>query len=308
MWALNERGEEDIVIVDSIDHDEKEHNVGPLKYEAIVGGDEFRQKLAAGDYDQAGVEAIFHLGANSNTVGNKKEYEDVNVVFSQEIIRWSTDRGVRCVYASSAATYGDGGHGYKDDHDEFESLKPMNEYGKSKLAVDIWARDAGYLEQVVGLKYFNVFGPNEWHKESMRSVAAKKFEQIQSEGKIELFKSTSDYEDGGQMRDFIYVKDTVEATLFFMDHGEVNGVFNVGSGEARTWNDLAKVMFKALGKEENIQYVDMPETLVGQYQDFTKADISKLKKGGYKANMTSLEEAVTDYIHNYLVPHRHLGE
>jgi ADP-L-glycero-D-manno-heptose 6-epimerase len=309
VWALNKRGEENVLIVDKVDSDEKEHNLAPLKYEELVDGDEFREGIKAGRYDGQ-VEAIFHLGAiTSTTESDWQKFVDNNVEFSQEIIRWCVDREVRCVYISSGAVYGNGSQGYSDDHGLFDSFKPLNLYGKSKLDVDIWARDAGYLDKVVGLSYFNVFGPNEYHKEAMRSVVAKKFEQVVNEGVIELFKSDNKkYSDGGQIRDFIYVKDAVRATLFFLDQREAAGVYNIGTGQARTWNDLAKAMFSSVDKEPNIKYVDIPSELVGQYQDYTQAEVSKLREAGFKDEFTSLEEAVDDYINNYLIPHKHLGE
>jgi len=308
-WALNKRGQENILIVDAVDHEEKEHNLAPLKYETIVGGTEFREGLKEGRYDGE-VEAIFHLGAITSTTENDwQKFMDTNIEFSQEIIRWCVDKGARCVYISSGAVYGDGSQGYSDDHALFDSLKPLNLYGKSKLDVDIWARDGGYLDKVVGLRYFNVFGPNEYHKEAMRSVVAKKFDRVVNEGVIELFKSDSkEYADGGQMRDFIYVKDAVKATLFFLDQKEAVGVYNIGTGQARSWNDLAKAMFASVGKEPNIKYIDIPQELAGQYQDYTQADIDKLRGAGYREKFTQLEEAVDDYIKNYLRPHNHLGE
>ncbi|MEX0650131.1 MAG: ADP-glyceromanno-heptose 6-epimerase [Candidatus Andersenbacteria bacterium] len=307
--ALNERGETNVLIVDDVDHEEKEHNIGHLSYEQLVGIKDFRERLLAGEYDNAGVTAVLHMGACSDTTETDWEYLlDNNVQYSKDIIRWCFDRGVRCIYASSAAAYGDGEQGYSDSHDLFEELKPLNLYGKSKLEVDIWARDGKYLDKVVGLRYFNVFGPNEWHKEGMRSVICKKFPELAAGQPMTLFRSDDpDYQDGGQMRDFIYVKDVVSATLFFMDN-EVAGVFNVGTGKARTWNHVAKAMFAALDKEPSIQYIDMPDNLKGQYQNFTQADIHKLQEAGFTQPFMTLEEAIADYILNYLVPHKHLGE
>lgn len=306
--ALNKQGRSDLILVDSINDDEKEHNVACLEYEQLISGDEFRAALKEGKYDE-NIDAIFHLAAiTSTTEKDWSLFQDINIDFSQEIIRHCVDKNIRCIYVSSGATYGDGSHGYSDDHELFDQLEPLNEYGRSKLDVDIWARDAGYLDQVVGLRYFNVFGPNEYHKRAMRSVVAKKFDQVQSEGVLELFKSNNPkYEDGGQMRDFIYVKDAVDATLhFFNEKLEIGGVFNIGTGQARTWNDMAQAMFSAAGKEPNIQYIDMPKELVGQYQDYTQADVTKLRQSGYQKPFTSLEDAITDYIQNYLMHHKHI--
>jgi ADP-L-glycero-D-manno-heptose 6-epimerase len=310
VWALNKRGDNDIVIVDWLDHPEKEHNVAPLRYEKLIGGDEFREQLVQGDFDEANVSAVIHLGAISSTAEQDwSKLQDNNVDFSQEVIRWCVDRGVRCVYASSGAVYGKGEAGYSDDTELFERLAPLNLYGKSKLMVDIWVRDGGYLDQVAGLRYFNVFGPNEYHKEHMRSVIAKKFEEVRGRSVIELFASDNpEYKDGEQMRDFLYVTDAVAATLHFVDTPDAAGIFNVGTGAARTWNDVATAMFAALGKKPDIRYIEMPVELAEQYQYFTQADTTRLKGAGFSQKMVSLEDAVSDYVGNYLAPHRHLGE
>lgn len=314
LWGLNQRGVSDILIVDEIDHDQKEKNIGALQYEEFVGIRDFRERLLAGDFDRAGVEAILHMGAISSTTETDWEkLQDLNVEYSKDIIRWCFDRGVRCIYASSGATYGGGEAGYSDDHALFDDLRPLNLYGKSKLLVDMWARDGGYFDAtaggVVGLRYFNVFGPNEYHKGHMRSVIAKKFEEVSQQGTIELFKSyREEYKDGEQKRDFIYIKDAVAVTLHFLDNKDLTGVYNVGTGKAETWNAVARAMFKALGREADIRYVDMPDDLRDQYQYFTQADITKLRKSGFQLPFTLLEKAVRDYVVNYLREGLHLGE
>ncbi|MBI1833763.1 MAG: ADP-glyceromanno-heptose 6-epimerase [Candidatus Andersenbacteria bacterium] len=310
VWGLNKRGRSDVVIVDNVSHEEKEHNIASLQYEERLEIPDFREKLAAGDFDNKNVEAIIHLGANSSTTERDWDHLlDNNVHYTQEIIRWCADKGVRCVYASSGATYGDGALGFSDDPELFDQLKPLNLYGKSKLDVDIWARDGGYHEKVVGLRYLNVFGPNEYHKGDMASVIYKKFQEIKEGKPFTLFKSYhSDYADGESTRDFVYVKDVIDATLHFIENKEPAGVFNVGTGKARTWNDVAKSTYVALGEEPNIEYVEMPEALRDQYQYHTQADITRLKKAGFTQKFTSLEEAIGDYVKNYLVPHRHLGD
>lgn len=311
VWTLNQRGRDDVVIVDDVTHHEKEHNIGHLQYDQMVGIADFRAQILAGEWDHAGVEAIIHLGACSSTMETNWEYLlDTNVEYTKDIIRWCVDHSVRCVYASSAATYGDGMQGYNDDHALFSQLIPLNLYGKSKLLVDIWARDGGYLDRTVGLRYFNVFGPNEWHKEGMRSVVAKKYPDIAAGKPMTLFKSYEEgYKDGEQKRDFIYIQDAVRATLFFIDHAKPAGVFNVGSGNARTWLDVAHAMFAAMGKEARIEFIDMPKELKDQYQYFTQANIKKLQSAGFDTSQnTSLESAITEYVQQHLVPHRHLGE
>lgn len=310
VWALNGRGRENIIIVDEVDHDRKERNIGHLQYEERVGIKEFRKKLLAGDYDDAGIEAIIHMGACSDTTETDWEYlEDNNVEYAKDIIRWCHDRDVRCIYASSGATYGDGSHGYSDEESLFDQLEPLNLYGKSKLLVDIWARDGGYLQQAAGLRFFNVFGPNEWHKGDMMSVICKKYPEVASGESMRLFKSDNpDYKDGGQMRDFVYIKDVIAVVLWLLEHPKVSGVYNVGTSKARTWNDVAGALFGALGKELNIKYVDMPRELAGRYQYYTQAETEKLKAAGYTKTFTPLEDAVDDYVKNYLNIDKHLGE
>ena len=296
-----------MLVVDKLDHDEKEHNLSALKYEQLIDGAGFRKGLKEGLFDQEKVEAVFHLAAITSTIERDWAlFEDINIDFTQEVVRWCVDRAVRCVYISSGATYGDGSEGYSDDHDLFDRLKPLNDYGRSKLLVDIWARDGGYLDQVVGIRYFNVFGPNEYHKGAMRSVIAKKFEQMQKDGVIELYKSNNEkFGDGEQKRDFIYVKDAVDATVHFLDNKQACGVFNVGTGVARTWNDVARAMFKAAGRKVEIKYIDLPEELKDQYQDFTQAEITKLRGVGFQKPFMTIEEAISDYVKNYLMKHIH---
>lgn len=308
-WALNRQGRSDLILVDDIDHKEKEHNLGPLIYESIVSINEFRGRLRGGGFNQA-VEAVFHLGACTDTTESDWEYlRKNNVEYTKDVIRWCAERGVRCVYASSAAVYGDGALGFSDDHNLFTSLSPLNYYGHSKLEVDRWANDEGYLDKVVGLRYFNVFGPNEWHKGLMRSVVAKKFPRLQQAGYIELFKSEDPtWADGEQERDFMYIKDAVSATLFFLDRRELAGVYNIGTGRVQTWNQVARALFAAVGQGVDIRYIDLPANLREQYQYHTQADISKLRAVGWGGDVTVLEDSVADYVQNYLIPHRHLGK
>ena len=215
--------------------------------------------------------------------------------------------GIRFINASSAATYGDGDQGYSDDHDGLDDLKPLNLYAKSKQDFDLWARDQGILDRIVCLKYFNVYGPNEWHKGDMRSMVCKGYEQIRDERLVLLFKSDlPQYPDGGQERDFVYVKDAVDMTLWFADHPEANGIFNVGTGEANHWNRLITAIFRAMGLEPNIEYIPMPEHLKGKYQYHTRAKMDKIRAAGYQRPLTPLEDAVADYVTNHLDGHRHL--
>ena len=231
-----------------------------------------------------------------------------NYEYSKIVAQWAIKKGARFIYASSGATYGDGSQGFSDNEEGLEKLRPLNMYGYSKHMFDLWARRAGLLDSIVGLKYFNVFGPNEYHKANMRSFVIKAFEQIDQRGKVGLFKSYRvDYDNGEQRRDFLYVKDAVEMTLFFMDNPKVNGIFNIGTGTARMWNELAKAVFASMGEETNIDYIPMPEELREKYQYFTEADTGKLRKAGYDKETMSLEEGVSDYVQNYLIKNEYLG-
>jgi len=249
------------------------------------------------------------MGACSDTTEQNCTYlVNNNYEFSKLVANWAVEAGARFIYASSAATYGDGSKGFADDEKKLSELVPLNMYGYSKHMFDMWAKRAGLLDKIVGLKYFNVFGPNEYHKANMRSFVIKTFEQITSRGSVGLFKSyRDDYADGEQQRDFLYIKDAVDMTLFFMDNPKVNGIFNIGTAKARTWNDLVTATFAAMGKEANIEYIEMPEVLRGKYQYFTQADTKKLRKAGYEKELTSMEEAIKDYVQNYLMNDDYLG-
>lgn len=310
LWELNNRGRTDIILVDDIDHDQKEKNIAHLHYEQLVCIDDFQQQLRAGHYDEQTVDGILHLGAiSATTESDWQKLLHRNVEYTQDIIRAAVDRGIRCIYASSGQVYGFGEHGYSDDHRRFDQFETITLYGKSKLLVDIWARDAGYLDHVVGLRYFNVFGPNENHKENMRSVIAKQYETLAAKGFVELFESNSpDYADGEQQRDFLYIKDAVTVTLWFLEHPSLAGVYNVGTGQARSWNDVARAMFAAVGKPADIRYVAMPPALTGKYQYFTQADITKLRAAGFKEPFMSIEDSISEYITDYLMSNKHLGE
>jgi len=295
--ALNELGEERVVIVDHLgDNPQKWKNLLGVKFLDYLDRDDFLSAIQKGQFSE--VKAIIHLGACSDTTVKDLNYlYRVNFLYTKELALFSLEHGIRFIYASSAATYGDGSLGFSDDHELIPLLKPLNPYGFSKQLFDLWAYSNGYLDKIVGLKYFNVFGEYEFHKGEMRSVALKAYEQIKQTGRVKLFKSYHpDYPDGGQLRDFIYVKDAVSATLFFLDHPEINGLFNVGTGKARSFRDLVLAIFSALGLPPQIEYIDMPEKLKNQYQYFTQADISKLRRVGYDKPMTELERAIKNYV------------
>jgi ADP-L-glycero-D-manno-heptose 6-epimerase len=243
------------------------------------------------------VEAVIHMGACSSTTGTDRAYYfRNNFEYSCHVARWALRKKARLIYASSAATYGDGENGYADSIEAVRACKPLNFYGESKQKFDEWVLDNQLYDKVVGLKFFNVFGPNEYHKGDMMSVIAKAYGKVASEGRMTLFKShRAQYADGAQMRDFIYVKDIVDVIDFLLKNPSVNGIYNVGTGHARTWNDVARALFLAVGKPVNIEYVPMPEVLRDKYQYFTEADMSRLRKAGYTKTFTSLEDSVKDY-------------
>jgi ADP-L-glycero-D-manno-heptose 6-epimerase len=299
--ALNKRQITDILVVDELGTDQKWKNLRNLSFADYVEKDDFLEMVIEDKLDSS-IDAVFHLGACSDTTETNASYLiKNNYEYSKLLAQWATADNIRFIYASSAATYGDGSAGFSDDQEKIEILSPLNMYGYSKHLFDLWARRTGLLKKIVGLKYFNVFGPNEYHKADMRSFCIKAFEQITSTGKVRLFKSYKpEYADGEQLRDFIYVKDAVDMTLFFYDEPQLSGLFNIGTGKARTWNDLVKAVFAAMGKEPNIEYIEMPESIRNQYQYFTEADITNLRKAGYDKQITTLEDAIKDYVQSYL--------
>jgi len=307
---LNRRGLSQIIVTDFLGEDEKWRNLLPLEFEDYVPADEFLSDIEKDPDTYGKFSAVFHLGACSSTTVTDAAYVlKNNYAYTQSLCRWALWTGARFVYASSAATYGDGSAGMDDRNEDLRRLRPLNLYGYSKHLFDLYASREEILPDIVGIKYFNVFGPNEYHKGDMRSLVCKAFEQIQSTGKIRLFKSYKpEYPDGGQKRDFVYVKDAVDITLHLAENEDCGGLFNVGSGSARTWLDLAHSLFRALGKKPDIEFIEMPDSIRDQYQYFTCADISKVREAKYTRELTSLEDAVTDYVVNYLVPGKRLGE
>jgi ADP-L-glycero-D-manno-heptose 6-epimerase len=295
--GLNQKGFTNITIVDALRSGPKWKNLVGLTFEDFIHKNDFLSKVSQRNYLKD-VGAIFHLGACSATTELDADYlMQNNVHYSISLAEAAIKSNVRFIYASSAATYGLGEQGYLDEHKELDTLRPLNMYGYSKHLFDQWALKHKHLSKIVGLKFFNVFGPKEFHKENMRSMVIKAYEQILGTGQIKLFKSNNPkFQDGGQMRDFIYVRDCVDVMLWLLDKPKVNGIFNLGSGKARTWNDLAAAAFKVLNKPVSIQYIDMHQSLVGQYQDYTEADMTKLRRAGYKKEFTSLEDSVADYL------------
>ncbi len=297
---LNARGHDNLLLVDLLGTDEKWKNLVGLRFEDLISPDAYLKHLQT---NPPAVQAIIHLGACSATTERDADYLlNNNYHYTRTLCEWSLCEHVRFVYASSAATYGDGAQGYSDDDAITPSLSPLNMYGHSKHMFDLWALKHGLFKQIVGLKYFNVFGPHEDHKADMRSVVHKAYHQIKETGEMTLFKShRPDYADGEQMRDFIYVKDAVDVTLHFALNPKGGGLFNVGTGQARSWVDLGKALFAAMNIKPNIRFIDMPPTLRDKYQYFTQADTQKLRAAGYAKPCTTLEEGVRDYVQSYLV-------
>ena len=310
-WALNNRNLGNLWLADFLESNpNKSRNLDAIDHQRYLDAAELRQLVREDSPDLADVRTIFHLGACSSTTETDEAYlHDNNFLYTKELAEWALARNARFVYASSAATYGDGSAGMDDHRDDLERHHPLNLYGESKHKFDLHARDSGLLSRIVGLKYFNVYGPNEEHKADMRSVVSKAFAQIQDTGGMTLFRSHHpDYEDGKQLRDFLYVKDAVRMTLFLAENEDANGLFNLGCGQARSWLDLAHAIFAALEREPAVAFVDMPETIRDKYQYFTQANVSKIRAAGYEDSFFSLEEAVSDYVRNYLLPDKRLGE
>lgn len=307
---LNQLGIDNILIVDLLNKDDRYKNLIPLKFHDYIEADRFLKLLNENSYLLSDIETIFHLGACSSTTEKDCHYLiENNYEYTKTLCKWSLDNDIRFVYASSAATYGNGDQGMDDKMNNLHQLRPLNMYGYSKHLFDLYAHRQKILNKIVGLKYFNIFGPNEQHKADMRSVVNKAFHQILETKKIQLFKSYNpNYKDGEQMRDFLYVKDAVDMTLHLAENKSASGLYNLGSGNANTWVTLAKAIFKSMNEPEKIEFIEMPEQLKEKYQYYTKADITKLKESGYQKPITPLLDSVNDYVKNYLLPEKYLGD
>ena len=306
VWGLNRRGCENIVVCDILGTNEKWRNLTPLRFADYLEAEALLPRLQSGALGK--FDLILHMGACSATTEKDASYlARNNYEFTKDLAMWALVNKTRFVYASSAATYGDGSQGMEDDETRLDTLRPLNMYGYSKHLFDLHAKRAGFLNKVVGLKFFNVFGPNEDHKDDMRSLVHKSFAQVQKESVIRLFKSyKKEYADGEQKRDFLYVKDCVAMTLHLAATTKATGLFNIGCGGARSWNDLAHAVFVALKKKPVIKYIPMPETIRDKYQYFTQANLMRLRGAGYTAPVTSLENAVIDYVRKYLITDKRL--
>jgi len=297
---LNSIGIENILMVDDFSNEEKKANWSTKKYCNKMDRADFLNWF---DANASQVTFVFHIGARTDTTEfNKEIFDELNVNYTKAIWNTCTQNNIPLVYASSAATYGGGDQGYADNHAAIPSLQPLNPYGWSKQEFDIWAlQQTNTPPQWQGLKFFNVYGPNENHKARMASVIFHSFHQINNTGKVKLFRShRPDFKDGWQLRDFIYVKDLVNVCVFLMQSKVATGIYNLGTGQARSFYDLADSTFKAMDKQTEIEYVDIPADIRDNYQYFTEADMSKLIAQGYSTPFTSLEEGVHDYVSNYL--------
>lgn len=309
---LNDEGFKDLVVVDSFANHDKNQNLNGKFFSKIIERDVFIPWLRK--YNTQ-IQFVFHIGARTDTTEfNKAIFDELNVEYSKEVWKACADFGIPLVYASSAATYGNGESGYEDKHELIPQLKPLNPYGDSKNEFDLWALAQEKKPYFwVGLKFFNVYGPNENHKGRMASVIFHAFHQIEKTGKVKLFRSHNPkYKDGEQLRDFVYVKDLVEVCLFFMKNrnlnapgGNRNGIYNLGTGKARTFLDLSRAVFRAMQKPETIEWVDTPADIREKYQYFTEAKMDKLKHAGYTREFSTLEQGVEDYVKNYLMVSRY---
>ncbi|MBE6357208.1 MAG: ADP-glyceromanno-heptose 6-epimerase [Lentisphaerae bacterium] len=311
IWQLNKAGITDILVVDHLGNTtDKWKNLAPLAFDDYLEREDFRARLLAGEFNGANIEGVIHFGACSSTTERDASYLiDNNFRYTAQVAEFCVSRNIRMVYASSCATYGDGSQGYDDDESKIENLRPLNMYGYSKQLFDLWAKRRGMLNKLVGCKFSNIYGPNERHKANMRSVVLRSWEQITATGRMELFRSYKpEYADGEQLRDFLYVKDAVKMVEYLFNNTKAAGLYNIGSGLAESWNHLVTAAFNALGKEVNIQYIDMPESLRDRYQYYTCAKIDKLRSLGFAEPVMTLDDAVADYICNYLECGRFLGD
>lgn len=298
--ALNARGRSDILLVDDLGTSDKWRNLRGLEYDDFIPSSELMPYLASPRGQD--VREIVHMGACSATTERDADYLVANNYrYTVDLMTWSLAHGARLVYASSAATYGDGTLGYSDADDVTPTLRPLNMYGFSKHMADLWALRHGFLDSMVGLKFFNVYGPYEEHKDDMRSLVSKAYRQVRDTGRITLFRShRPEFADGEQMRDFIYVDDAVDVVLYFLDHPERNGLFNCGTSQAATWLELTHALFDALGQPPQVDFVDIPESIRDRYQYFTEADGSKLRSAGYAGTFRGVDEGVREYVDTFL--------
>jgi ADP-L-glycero-D-manno-heptose 6-epimerase len=297
---LNENSLFNLILVDEFSDPEKSNNLQGKRYRNKVERDEFFNWLHEKDRE---ISAVFHIGARTDTTEfDYRIHDRLNVIYSKNIWQYCADKSIPLIYASSAATYGDGSLGYDDDHALVERLQPLNPYGVSKNEFDKWVLAQSSPPPFwAGLKFFNVYGPNEYHKARMASVIFHSFQQIKVNGFVKLFKShRNGFRDGEQLRDFVYVKDVISVCYWLMNNQPATGIYNLGTGKARTFNDLVKATFAALDLEPKITYIDMPEDIRDKYQYFTEANMQKLRSEGYTEPFYSLEDGIDEYVRRYL--------
>ncbi len=310
-WQLNTRGVSRIVVSDRLGQSDKWRNLAPLQFEDYLEADDLLERLERGALGR--FDTVLHMGACSSTLERNATYlVHNNFEFTKRLAHWSLAHDARFVYASSAATYGDGREGMNDvvrDARDLQRLRPLNAYGYSKQLFDQYALANDVLGQMVGLKFFNVYGPNEGHKGEMRSLVQKAYEQVCATGSVRLFRShRPEYADGAQQRDFVYVKDAVDMTLHLAQSSTAAGLYNIGSGTAHTWLELTAALFAAMEQPSQIEFIDMPESMRDRYQYYTCADVARLRATGYDTSPTPLADAIGDYVRQYLMHDRRLGD
>lgn len=309
VWGLNRLGVDRILIADRLELPGEWRNLSPLRFEDYVDACDLSARVSKSAEAFGKIGAVLHLGACSSTTEQDTRFLlRNNFEYSKQMALWAAAAGARFVYASSAATYG-ALEGPVSEDIPLDSLRPLNAYGFSKQVFDLWATRTGLLDRAAGLKYFNVFGPNEEHKGGMRSMVSRAFEQVRATGTVRLFRShRPDFNDGEQLRDFVYVKDVVAITLHLAATASAHGIYNVGSGQAHTWLDLVTPVFRACELQPRIEFIDMPAAIRGQYQYHTCASIERLRASGYTQPTTALNTAVVEYVRDYLLPGCRLGD
>ena len=309
IWGLNRRNIRNIMVVDHLDKTDKWKNLVPLQFLDYMDRDAFLDGIR-NDVLPDNISCVIHMGACTDTLNDDASYLiQNNFKYSQAIASYCLNKHIRLIYASSVATYGDGTQGFSDLPDDLDKLRPLNPYGYSKHLFDLWASRNGILDEMIGLKFANVFGPNEGHKGEMVSMIHNCLQQIEATNVVRLFRSHHpEYPDGGQKRDFVYIKDVVDMVLFFLDKPEINGLFNAGSGHARSFNEMANACFKAMGRPSKIEFFDMPESMRERYQYYTCLDLQLLRRAGFRHRFSSFERAIRDYYVNYYAKSAHLGD
>jgi len=298
---VSRQGVKDLFVVDKLNKPCKKKNMSGMSIKEFIDRDVFLERLESGSFGK--VDVVIHMGACTDTTEANMDYLlKQNYEYSKRLCSWCLNNGTRFIYASSASVYGDGKNSFSDGDELTSRLKPLNKYGLSKLMFDQWLIENNYVNSVAGLRFFNVFGPNEYHKGNMSSIIYRSFPAAKKDSVVRLFKSyMKGIKDGDQRRDFIYVKDVVKVVDLFMQNKNINGIFNVGTGKARSFNELGAALLTSLNKKVRIEYFDMPDEIKPNYQYFTEADMTKLRSVGYKHEFTSLENAITDYVQNYLI-------